>query len=166
MLFTWALDARGAIIYRSQEWSDYTGIHEPDLRSRLRSQAIHPDDFDIVERDVDTAVHEQTPFLLSYRLRRADQAYGWVTTGGAPSYSPVDGAFVGYLGTTRTLSHPPAAREADAHGSIIVLDSIAAQIMATRQLAGRHPHPSIVKALDTALLLTGDLLFKALRRRP
>ena len=165
-LFSWALDARGAIIYRSQEWSDYTGIHEPDLRSRLRSQAVHPEDFGTVERHVDTAVEQQTPFLLSYRLKRADQAYGWVTTGGAPSHSPVDGTFVGYLGTTRALSHPPATSEVDARHAVVVLDSIAAQIMAARELADRHDHPSVVKALEAALLLTGDLLFKELQKRP
>lgn len=164
-MLTWALDARGAIIFRSPEWSDITGIVEPDLRSRLRSQAIHPGDFDRVERSVDEAVEARSPFLVSYRLRRADHSYGWVTTGGAPSFSPVDGGFVGYLGTTHEIAAPPAAScDGRAHRSVVMLDYVAGQISTLRSLARQQASHALVKVLDMALLIVGDLLFQTVRR--
>ena len=161
-MMTWVLDTRGAVVFRSQAWSDYTGIHEIDLRSRLRFHAVHPDDFPIVDRIVEDALQERRPFLVCYRMRKVDQTYGWVMTGGSPSHSPVDGEFVGYFGTTKPLIDPPArAQELESTRQIMVLDAIAGQIMNVRALAKAHTHDIVVKALELPLLLVGDLIRKA-----
>ena len=111
-------------------------------------------------------MQERRPFLVSYRMRRADQTYGWVVTGGSPSHSPVDGEFVGYFGTTKPVDDPPVLpEEFENTRQVMVLDAMAGQIMNVRALAKNHGHDLVAKALDLPLLLVGDLIRKAIGGR-
>ena len=170
----WALDAQGRVIHRSQEWLDFTGLPADDPRGTMRSRAVHPDDSQVVEGVFKEALAARSPFLMTFRLRCGDNRFAWVTSGATPSLSPVDGSFLGYIGTTEPMSLPPDTPRAlsilyardqlsSKSRSLLDLDAIAEHITAARSLAERTGDFSVVATLDSVLILIGDLIYRALQ---
>ena len=59
--------------------------------------AAHPEDLGPALRIYYSAVEARTPFIVEYRLRRADGVYRWMLDSGVPKYAP-DGSYTGYIG--------------------------------------------------------------------
>jgi len=75
------VDQHWTMIYLSDEVEDITGYPADDfIGNRVRAYAsiIHPDDREMVEREVALALDEDRPFSLEYRLLRADGKVAWV----------------------------------------------------------------------------------------
>ncbi|MBV1752142.1 MAG: PAS domain S-box protein, partial [Desulfarculus sp.] len=75
------VDDHWSMIYLSDEVEDLTGYPAEDfIGNRVRSYAsmIHPDDREMVGREVSLALGEDRPFSLEYRLLRADGKVAWV----------------------------------------------------------------------------------------
>ncbi|MCB2192683.1 MAG: PAS domain S-box protein [Deltaproteobacteria bacterium] len=75
------VDQHWTMIYLSDAVEEITGYPAGDfINNRVRAYAsiIHPDDREMVEREVSRALQENRPFSLEYRLLRADGKLAWV----------------------------------------------------------------------------------------
>jgi len=76
-----ACDKDWTMKFISQEIGNLSGYPASDFidnRIRTFTSVIHPDDRDMVERAVLTAVEAGEPFVMEYRILRADGAIRWV----------------------------------------------------------------------------------------
>ena len=81
MVYRCLVDEDWTMIYLSDEVEEITGYPASDfMGNRVRGFAsiIHPDDRQMVARQVDQALEEDRPFTLEYRLLRADGGVAWV----------------------------------------------------------------------------------------
>jgi PAS domain S-box-containing protein len=95
MIYTARADT--TLDYLNRTCVDFTGLPIEKLRDNGWMDAAHPDDLDAALRVYYRAVEARTPFVVEYRLRRADGSYRWVLDSGVPKYEP-DGGFAGYIG--------------------------------------------------------------------
>ena len=87
------VDKHWTMIYLSEAVEEITGYPASDfIDNRVCSYAslIHPQDRQMVERQVDLALEEGRPFTLEYRILRADGRVAWVFERGsrARNHSP------------------------------------------------------------------------------
>ena len=167
----WSLDSQGAVSHVSQDWRQFTGLSEDETVGQFTCPAIHPDDQASVVAIIRSALDARRPFLLTYRIRRADNRYKWAMSGGAPSFAPVQGNLLGYLGSTEILARAPDPPQVtdilhqpvqSSQHRIMTLDAVADHVMAARRIAKQSDDPAVAKILDVALLSIGDLLYKSL----
>jgi diguanylate cyclase (GGDEF)-like protein/PAS domain S-box-containing protein len=64
--------------------SDFLG----DPPTRTYASIIHPDDREMVEREIDAAVARHEPFMLDYRVIHVDGEVRWVHERGRSSFAP------------------------------------------------------------------------------
>ena len=94
----WRTDALGHCDYANQTWLKFLGsIAEPDLSKRWLS-AIHPEDLSKFNEAFKNAFLNRVPYETTYRLRRADGEYRWISDRANP-YNDTHGRFLGYLGS-------------------------------------------------------------------
>lgn len=74
----------------------------------------HPDDYDLVQRSVESAIAERHPASFHYRVRRRDGSYLWLETVMSSSPGPDDGAPM-LTFSSRDLSDRMQAQEMRAH---------------------------------------------------
>ena len=94
--------------------------------------SVHPDDRDRCVQTYTPALAARQPFLIEYRLRRADDDYRWVLDSGVPRLGP-DGGLVGYIGCCIDISERRAA-EQRIHESQAAIEASHREI---QHLAGR-----------------------------
>jgi PAS domain S-box-containing protein len=110
----------------------FTGLPLEQLRDESWLDAVHPGDRDPCAAIYVPAFEARTPFLMEYRLRRADGAYRWVLDSGVPKYGS-DGSFTGYIGCAIDITERKDAED-------LIRESRAALEISDReiqQLAGR-----------------------------
>jgi diguanylate cyclase (GGDEF)-like protein/PAS domain S-box-containing protein len=96
--------------------SGYPASDFIDSRVRTFASIIHPDDRQSVEQDVDEALGRREPFILEYRIMRADGGVAWVYEKGQGVFGPdgevlwLDGAIFDI--TERKLLQQELARQA------------------------------------------------------
>lgn len=166
----WAFDRAGKATYVSPEWSSLTGQSRYDAESWGWLDALHPEDRDMVRSTVGSAAREEADFTVAFRLRRAHDGYLWVVGGAAPSFSPQDSRFIGFLGslsetatpengTGRALVghfHPPPPTPATPPGS--PLEAIADHLLIARALAVEIGEKLLQGLIDISLLEAGQRL--------
>jgi PAS domain S-box-containing protein len=76
---------------------EFTGLPFEQLVSEGWMDAVHPEDLDDCVATYVPAIEARTPFVVEYRLRRADGAFRWILDTGFPKYE-FDGSFTGYIG--------------------------------------------------------------------
>ena len=81
----------------------------PDSRETF-AERIHPEDRDMLWREVNLSFSQQSPFSLEYRLRKCDDSYVWVRTQASVSFSE-QGEAVRMVGSTQNISREHAARQ-------------------------------------------------------
>lgn len=82
----------------NKTWLDFTGRSLEQEAGYGWAEGIHPED---VQTCMDTyldAFNARRPFMMEYRLRRADGAFRWVLDTGTPRFSPT-GEFLGFIGS-------------------------------------------------------------------
>jgi PAS domain S-box-containing protein len=95
----WSSTPDGKITYVSSEWTDLTGQRVADALEHGWLKMLHPDDVGVTIEAFRQACTLAATFTIRYRLRHPDGTYIPVVVGASPSISPVDGAFLGYLGS-------------------------------------------------------------------
>ena len=93
----WTARPDTTLDYLNSTCVEFTGLPIEKLRDNGWMVAAHPEDLDAALRIYYRAVEARTPFVVEYRLRRADGGYRWVLDSGVPKYGP-DGSFTGYIG--------------------------------------------------------------------
>jgi PAS domain S-box-containing protein len=94
----WQTNQRGASIYRSRGWHDFTGQPAPRALGFGWLDAVHPEDR---ARTGETILHANAArqaFHADYRLLRADGIWRRIADAGNPHFAD-DGAFLGLVGS-------------------------------------------------------------------
>ena len=94
----WQTDQRGASIYRSRGWQEFTGQSPLNTLGFGWLDAVHPEDR---ARTGETILHANAakrPFSTDYRLLCADGTWRRIADAGNPHFDD-DGAFLGLVGS-------------------------------------------------------------------
>ena len=96
-VMVWATDPRGEVFYVNAEWLGFTGRSSEWEFGQGWRKSLHEDDRDRQAEEFRAAFDAQNPFDSTYRLRRRDGMYRWITSRGVPRFSE-SGEFLGYIG--------------------------------------------------------------------
>jgi PAS domain S-box-containing protein len=94
----WRTDASGRCDYVNQAWGEFCGPGPGHPLAEGWSGGLHDDDRDRCLEEFRRALAQRSPFELSYRIRRHDGRFRWVSDRGTPFYDP-EGRFLGFLGS-------------------------------------------------------------------
>jgi PAS domain S-box-containing protein len=84
-----AFDTDWTMEFLSDDIEEITGYPASDFVGnavRTYASIIHPDDAPLVERTADEAVRSRSPFVVEYRIVRADGAERWLFERGQPAF--------------------------------------------------------------------------------
>jgi PAS domain S-box-containing protein len=127
----WTARADATLDYLNHRCVEFTGIAIEELLDDGWLGAVHADDVDRCLGIYVPAIEARTPFLMEYRVRRADGAYRWLLATGVPKFG-ADGGFAGYVGCDVDITERRVAED-------VLRDSRAALEVSHReiqQLAG------------------------------
>ncbi len=128
----WTGTPEATINYVNQTGVEFTGLSLDQLVGDGWLNAVHPDDVDHCLRIYVPAFKARRPFLMEYRIRRADGAYRWILDSGMPQFEP-DGSYSGFIGSSVDITERKTA-EAQIRESQAALEMSHREI---RHLAGR-----------------------------
>lgn len=89
---------------------EFTGVPLEELMDEGWLNAVHPDDRDHCASIYTPAIEARRPFVMEYRVRRADGVYRWILDSGVPKYGP-DHGFLGYIGSSIDITERREAEE-------------------------------------------------------
>jgi len=128
----WTARPDTTLDYLNGHCVEFTGLPIEKLRDNGWMDAAHPEDLDAALSIYYRAVEARTPFVVEYRLRRADGGYRWVLDSGVPKYGP-DGSFTGYIGCVIDITERRNAEDVIRESRAVV----EASHREVQQLAGR-----------------------------
>ncbi|MDD5669788.1 MAG: PAS domain S-box protein, partial [Candidatus Omnitrophica bacterium] len=96
-------DRSGNCIYVNKRWCEMTGLSEDESMMQGWLNSIHPDDADMVVRELNICIQEGISFKLEYRFRQKNGALIWVYGQVAPEYNNIE-EIVGFVGTVTDIS--------------------------------------------------------------
>ena len=106
----WATSAQGEADWFNQAWLDFRGR---SLEAELGAgwlQGLHPEDRQAGFEIANAAANRREPFNVAFRLRRADGAWRWINSVGAPRFDEA-GAYHGYIGSCFDFTETVEARK-------------------------------------------------------
>src|SRR3954447_19772977 len=107
----WSATPDGACDYFSTQWTEHTGVPEPDLLGWRWLATLHPDDREPTRRLWTDSVAGRGPYDVEYRVRRSDGVYRWFKTRGTPIRDSA-GRVVKWFGTCTDISDLRQTEEA------------------------------------------------------
>jgi PAS domain S-box-containing protein len=162
----WATGPLGECKYLSPEWTAFTGQSAAEAVGFGWREMLHPDDRDNVQQILLDACRINATFTTYYRLRRQSGTYAHVVAGASPSFSPIDGSFIGYLGSVTEVTELVAetgARQAFGHLALPLqsastmptspLDVLADYILLARAKAEEAGEHELYACLDLAITM-------------
>ena len=118
---------------------EFTGLPLEQLLGEGWLSAVHPQDLDHTASIYVPAIEARRPFVMEYRLRRADGAYRWVLDTGVPKLG-ANGNYAGYIGCTVDITERKEAEDRIRHSGL----ALEVSHREIQQLAGR-----LIEAQDT-----------------
>jgi PAS domain S-box-containing protein len=107
----WSAVPDGTCDYFSAQWTQHTGVPEPELLGWRWLETLHPDDREPTRKSWLTAVQGPGVYDVEYRVRRADGEYRWFKTRGVPIRDG-EGHIFKWFGTCTDITDLRQAREA------------------------------------------------------
>ena len=107
----WRSGADKACSFFNKNWLEYTGRALDQEVGSGWAEGVHPNDVDRIVRQYNEAFDARQEFVLEYRLKKADGAYGWVLDRGVPTYE-ADAQFSGYIGSCIDITSHKRSLEA------------------------------------------------------
>src|SRR5256885_361610 len=107
----WSAMPDGTCDYFSAQWTEHTGVSEPDLLGWRWLKTLHPDDREPTRKFWLESVAEHHPYDIEYRVRRRDGEYRWFKTRGAPVRDS-SGAIIKWFGTGTDITELRETQEA------------------------------------------------------
>jgi PAS domain S-box-containing protein len=93
----WTARPDTTLDYLNHNCVEFSGLPIEKLMNEGWLDAVHPEDRDYCIGIYGPAIEARRPFIMEYRVRRADGAYRWLVASGVPKYQP-DGSYAGYVG--------------------------------------------------------------------
>lgn len=84
-------------------WLNFTGRSMEEELGNGWAEGVYPDDLNRCFEIYNTFFDAREPFMMEYRLRRADKEYSWILDHGVPRYDEA-GNFSGYIGSCIDIS--------------------------------------------------------------
>ncbi|MBH2003387.1 MAG: PAS domain S-box protein [Sphingobacteriia bacterium] len=94
----WTSDTSHEVNYVNNAWLEFGGVELEDEIGEGWFQSIHPEDVQRVIIERKDAFQRHLGYSITYRVRRHDGSYRWITNKGNPVYN-ANGEFTGYVGT-------------------------------------------------------------------
>ncbi|PXA74396.1 hypothetical protein DMC25_25380 [Caulobacter sp. D4A] len=94
----WISDVDGDCVWFNDAWLKFTGRSLGEEQGRGWAHGVHADDLGPAEAEVFAATKLRQPFRAAFRLKRADGAWRWISSAGAPRHDAY-GQFQGYIGS-------------------------------------------------------------------
>src|SRR3954470_9134309 len=107
----WSATPDGACDYFSTQWTEHTGVPEPDLLGWRWLATLHPDDRAPTRQLWTDSVAGRGPYDVEYRVRRSDGVYRWFKTRGVPIRDGAGNIFK-WFGTCTDITDLRQAEEA------------------------------------------------------
>jgi PAS domain S-box-containing protein len=101
----------GSCDYFSAQWTEHTGVSEPDLLGWRWLETLHPDDREPTRKFWLDSVAERHPYDIEYRVRRRDGEYRWFKTRGLPIRDS-NGTITKWFGTGTDITELRETQEA------------------------------------------------------
>lgn len=105
----WSTDAENRCIFVNRPWRTFTGAALGNPPGPRPGQ-IHPADVARYESASAQHIAAREPFLIEYRLRRADGSYRWLLEQAVPRFD-ASARFEGYLGSCNDITDSHQERE-------------------------------------------------------
>lgn len=99
----WVTDPDGRTEYVNRAYRDFFGVSLLQVRSQGWQALVHPDDLDGYVVPFLTALREQTTYHALGRVARADGAWRWIESFGAPRFAD-DGTYLGMAGSSPDIT--------------------------------------------------------------
>ncbi len=96
-ILIWTSGPDRKLEFFNRPWLLFTGRSAAQERGWGWVKGVHPDDIDACRRTYFSAFERQEPFSLTWRLRRHDGEYRWMSVEGTPRLDE-RGEFCGYVG--------------------------------------------------------------------
>jgi PAS domain S-box-containing protein len=106
----WTARPDTTLDYINRGLVEFMGLPYEKVRDNGWMDAAHPEDLPPALRTYYAAVEARAPFVVEYRLRRADGAYRWLLDSGVPKYAP-DGSYTGYIGCVLDITERREAED-------------------------------------------------------
>ncbi|WP_162247265.1 MULTISPECIES: PAS domain S-box protein [unclassified Caulobacter] len=106
----WATTARGRADWFNQAWLNFRGRTLAEELGDGWFSGVHPEDRQASLDAADAAVEKREPFNVAFRLRRADGAWRWINSVGAPRFDEA-GVYRGYIGSCFDFTETVEARK-------------------------------------------------------
>ena len=110
-LIMWTTTPEATLNYLNKFSVTFTGMPLSELMGDGWLNAVHPDDLERCLQTYVPAIEARQPFLMEYRVRRADGVYRWILDSGVPKYEP-DGSYSGHIGCSVDITERKAAEDA------------------------------------------------------
>ena len=98
----WSTTPDGKVEYLNERWAQFTGTPVNEHHGDGWVEALHPDDVPVALEAWTTAVNDQTPYEVEYRLRRHDGQWRWTLARGLPQRD-ADGMIERWFGTNTDI---------------------------------------------------------------
>ena len=149
----WISDTTGDCVWFNDAWLNFTGREMTQEIGRGWSAGVHPEDFKPQLAAIASVTEDRLPFKASFRLRRADGAWRWITSAGAPR-TDAYGHFQGYIGSCVDFTEVVETRQ-DLEAR--VQERTAALEASNAQRAKAEAALAQVQRLETVGRLTGGV---------
>ncbi len=110
-------DLDGRCLSISERVADLTGLSAEDARQFGWERSVHPDDREVVSRQIQSALDARTAWQADFRCRRPDGSIRWILGQATPEFD-AQGHVIGFVGTlidtTRSQEARRASEERDA----------------------------------------------------
>ena len=106
----WATTARGQADWFNQAWLNFRGRSQEEELGEGWLSGVHPEDLEASLRAADVAAARREPFNVAFRLKRADGAWRWINSVGAPRFDE-SGDYRGYIGSCFDFTETVEARK-------------------------------------------------------
>ena len=121
-LFIWKIDSDGKSLFYNKTFLDFMGTSTQETIVDWTT-IVHPEDLQIAQERINTALATRKAFSLLCRLLRADGAWRWIEAKGNP-INDIDNFFLGFVGSstdiTETKEYKEAAKESDTQLSFAI----------------------------------------------
>jgi PAS domain S-box-containing protein len=107
-LLMWRCTPDGTYNYLNMAWLEFTGRPLAQAVGDGWADSVHPDDRGPRLRAHRNAIRHATPFEITYRLRRHDGVYRWLTDHATPIHDE-SGRFLGFAGSCVDISERVAS---------------------------------------------------------